>query len=180
VPKFVADSVEATGLKWVAPAAGGGMTLLSTTTLTGATVTLSSFSGYTDLRLVIIGAYGNNQVAFHGRWNGDSGNNYYVGKSLAGLGEAVRNKAAFGDGLSSSSTNVTLRNYSVIDMQRYASSEGKTYQVQSGYIYWNDTTLNFVDVENSIYASATAVTTIDLFMSAGNFSGGTAYLYGVK
>ena len=176
---LTADSTTATGLKW-ATASSGGMTLISTTTLTGTTVTLNSFSGYTDLKLVIIGAYGSNQVAFHGRFNGDSGNNYYVGMSLSGLSEAVRNKAAFGDGLSSSSTNVTLRNYTVVDMQRYAGSEGKPYQVQSGYIYWNNTALNYVNAENAIYSSATAVTSIDLFMSSGNFSGGTAYLYGVK
>jgi hypothetical protein len=33
---LTADNSEVTGLKWAAPAGGGGMTLLSTTTLTGA------------------------------------------------------------------------------------------------------------------------------------------------
>ena len=44
------NSSTATGLQWVTPAAGG-MTLISTTTLTGASVTLSSIpQTYNDLR----------------------------------------------------------------------------------------------------------------------------------
>ena len=51
---LVADSSEATGLKWAAPASGGGMTLLSTTTLSGTTTTVSSISGsYKHLLLII-------------------------------------------------------------------------------------------------------------------------------
>ena len=41
---LTADSAEATGLKWVAPAAGGGFTLLSTTTMSGSTTTISSIN----------------------------------------------------------------------------------------------------------------------------------------
>jgi hypothetical protein len=39
---LTADSTTATGLKWATPAAGGGMTLLSTTTLSGSSTTISS------------------------------------------------------------------------------------------------------------------------------------------
>lgn len=52
---IVADSAEATGLKWAAPAAGGGMTQLgSTTTLSGTTTTISSISGSYKHLLIII------------------------------------------------------------------------------------------------------------------------------
>ena len=177
---LTADSTAATGLAWADPASSGGMTLISTTTLTGSTVTLNSFSGYKDLQLVIVGAYGSNQITFHARFNSDTGSNYYQGQMAAGNNQNAQNKLTMGDGLSSSSTNVTLRNYSVLTIQRYASSHGKPYQVQSGYTYWNNTAISYVWVENSIYASSTAITSIDLFMSSGNFSGGTAYLYGVN
>ena len=51
---LVADSSEATGLKWAAPASGGAYTLLSTTSLTGASTTISSISqSYTDLYVVV-------------------------------------------------------------------------------------------------------------------------------
>ena len=39
---LTADSAEATGLKWAAPSSGGGMTLISTTTLSGTSTTISS------------------------------------------------------------------------------------------------------------------------------------------
>jgi hypothetical protein len=42
---LVADSTASTGLKWATPASGGGMTLLSTTTLSGTSTTISSISG---------------------------------------------------------------------------------------------------------------------------------------
>ena len=49
-----ADSAEATGLKWVAPPTSGGMTLLSTTSLSGASTLISSIStSYTDLKIVM-------------------------------------------------------------------------------------------------------------------------------
>ena len=50
---LTADSSTSTGLKWATPASGG-MTLLSTTSLTGATTTISSISSsYVNLFLVI-------------------------------------------------------------------------------------------------------------------------------
>lgn len=177
---LTADSTAATGIKWADPASSGGMTLISTTTLTGSTVTLNSFSGYKNLKLVVIGAYGSNQITFHGRFNGDTGSNYYLGEFAIGNNMNTATRATLGDGLSSSSTNVDLRNFTVLDIQRYSGSHGKPFQIVSGYIYWNNTSQNYTWVNQGIYASSTAITSIDLYMSSGNFSGGTAYLYGVN
>ena len=48
---LVADSTQSTGLKWAAASSGGGLTLLSTTTLSGTSVTVSAISGsYKNLR----------------------------------------------------------------------------------------------------------------------------------
>lgn len=165
---------------WATPAAAGGMTLISTTSLTGATVTLSSFSGYKDLQLVINGAYGSNANTLHARFNGDSGSLYYETLNLVGTGETVRNKATLGDGLSSSSTNVTLRNNTLLSIQRYSEAGGKAYQVESTYIYQANTAIQYVQQLNNIWAVSTAITSIDIFLASGNFSGGTAYLYGVN
>lgn len=50
---LTADSTTATGLKWASPASGG-MTLLSTTTLSGTTTTVSSISqSYNDLLVIV-------------------------------------------------------------------------------------------------------------------------------
>jgi hypothetical protein len=164
---------------WATPSAGG-MTLISTTTLTGTTVTLNSFSGYTDLQLVIIGAYGSNQNTFRARFNSDTGANYYEGQYANGANAGAATSLIMGDGTSSSSTNVNQRNFSVLKIQRYAQTHGKPFQVQSGYIYWSSNATNYVTTSNSIYAATSAITSIDLYMASGNFSGGTAYLYGVK
>ena len=52
---LTADSSTATGLKW-ALASGGGMTLLSTTSLSGSTTTVSSIDGtYVDLVVIVQG-----------------------------------------------------------------------------------------------------------------------------
>ena len=51
---LTADSTTATGLKWSTPASSGGMTLLSTTTLSGTTTTVSiTPTGYTYLYFTI-------------------------------------------------------------------------------------------------------------------------------
>ena len=76
---LTADSTEATGLKW-ATLSSGGMTLISTTSLTGASVTLSSIpSTYNNLQLVIRGYKDNDNG--NGAWvriNGDSTANRHV------------------------------------------------------------------------------------------------------
>jgi hypothetical protein len=56
IPKasIVADSAETTGLKWQAPASGGGMTSLASGTLSGATLTLDTISqDYIHLQLIL-------------------------------------------------------------------------------------------------------------------------------
>jgi hypothetical protein len=53
---LTADSAEATGLKWATPSSGGGMTLLSTTSLTGSSVTISSISQDYETLLILINA----------------------------------------------------------------------------------------------------------------------------
>jgi hypothetical protein len=54
IASIVADSAEATGLKWAAPAAGGGMTSIASGTFTAtATLDLTSISGsYKNLQFV--------------------------------------------------------------------------------------------------------------------------------
>jgi hypothetical protein len=54
---LTADSAEATGLKWATPSAGGGLTLISTTSMSGsATISLTSLpTTYKSLYLIIRG-----------------------------------------------------------------------------------------------------------------------------
>jgi hypothetical protein len=90
---LTADSAEATGLKWATPAAGG-MTLIETLTLSGASVTSSAISGsYQDLRIISR----NYKPATDGaalliRMNSDTGSNYSstaVGAQIYGTNPIV-------------------------------------------------------------------------------------------
>jgi len=74
---LTADSSTATGLKWATPAAGG-MTLLSTTSLSGTSTTVSSISqSYKTLFIVVRGVYSSATGSIYLRVNGDTASNYY-------------------------------------------------------------------------------------------------------
>ena len=54
---LVADSAEATGLKWATPTSGGGLTVIATGTLSGTSVVISSIPGtYKQLLVNVYGA----------------------------------------------------------------------------------------------------------------------------
>ena len=73
---LTADSAEATGLKWAAPSSGG-MTLISTTTLSGTSTTISSIPAtYNDLQLVFRNMISGSTSAMQFQFNGDTGSNY--------------------------------------------------------------------------------------------------------
>ena len=76
---LTADSSEATGLKWAAPAASGGVDLLSTTTLNNSSTTINIVTTYKNLIIVGDSIYGSAENTSGGiscRFNGDTGNNY--------------------------------------------------------------------------------------------------------
>jgi hypothetical protein len=182
VPKFVADSSTATGLAWEAPAAGGGMTLISTTTLTGASVTLSSIpQTYVHLQYIIVNMLpatdgSNLSLAI----NGDTTASRYFNKADGG------NNATGSYG--SSIAQITY------DMDN-ASTQGLIWG-QIPY-YTNATTWKFFQTQSltndnttstnyrwSFYANGYnqtgAISSLKFQPNSGNFTSGTLYLYGVK
>lgn len=174
---LTADSTAATGIKWASPSSSGGKTLISTTTLTGSTVTLSSFSGYKDLQLIIVGAYGGNQISFFGRFNSDTASNYWEGQWANGANGQAITRWTLGDGLSNSSLG--SRNITVMDIQRYSESSAKPVQITGSYVYWSNTNSDYMTSWTGKYVGS-AITSIDLYLSSGSFTAGTAYLYGVN
>lgn len=174
---LTADSTAATGIKWATPAASGGKTLISTTTLTGSTVTLNSFSGYKDLQLIVVGAYGGNQLTFHARFNSDTASNYWEGQFQNGANGQASTRFVMGDGLSNSASG--SRNVTVMNIQRYAESNPKPVQIMGSYVYWSNTATDYMTSYVNKYVGS-AITSIDLYLSSGNFTAGTAYLYGVN
>lgn len=174
---LTADSTASTGIKWATPSSSGGKTLISTTTLTGSTVTLSSFSGYKDLQLIIVGAYGGNQLSFFGRFNSDTASNYWEGQWANGANGQAITRWTLGDGLSNSSTG--SRNITVMDIQRYSESNAKPVQITGSYVYWSNTNNDYMTSWTGKYVGS-AITSIDLYLSSGSFTAGTAYLYGIN
>jgi hypothetical protein len=82
---LTADSSTATGLKWAAPAAAGGMTLLSTTSLSGSSVTVSSISqAYKNLVIYVKDmTFSSGEAELRLRLNGDTASNYITVSTYA-------------------------------------------------------------------------------------------------
>jgi len=187
---LTADSTQALGLKWATPAAGGSMTLLSTTSLTGSSVVLSSISqSYRDLRLEIKDpTFSTNNSDILLRVNADTGTNYDSYQAYSQVGilngySGVGNETSF---------NVTRQ----FDMQNTSVDAAFMYRL---YDYKDTTSIRLGDYIASFQKGATTagdrilvagqlyyknvgttISSITIAMSAGTFSTGTAYLYGVN
>jgi hypothetical protein len=178
---LTADSTAATGMKWAA-AAAGGMTLLSTTTLSGATnFSVTSISGsYQDLHILILGAKtGTESNKYRISINGGSTNNNSMSKY--GLSGAANNisEAIQLDSDTIVTKSTTLTNSYAINIFGYANTAG--FKPVSFYSVWNDSTTKLVGMGAGSYTDTAAITQINFSNWAGdNFTGGTMYVYGVK
>jgi hypothetical protein len=176
------DSSTASGLKWDAVAAGG-MTLINTggTTLTGSSVTISSIPAtYKDLQLIVRNykpANDGEQLVF--RFNGDSNANRHV--TLNSVGNGSFGFVATGVSVSQSQDNTVSEALTRIDIPDYANTT--TWKSLLSYSFNNN---NATSTNGSwvfyqgLYNQTSAVSSIELYNTAGNFTSGTAYLYGVK
>ena len=162
---------------WAAPAAAGGMTLINTggTTLTGASVTISSIpSTYKNLQLIVRNYKpADDNVNLQIRFNGDSGNKY--GTSDSGSNLSFGTSFFYGSSQQTSSTSNALQ---AIDIFDYTSD---TWKIAFVLGITNVSSTNFNTFRTLGVSSITAaISSITLFPSSGNFTSGTAYLYGVS
>ncbi len=180
---LTADSTAATGVAW-STAASGGMTLLSTTSLSGSSVTISSISGsYTNLLIIGKDIYSSGNDFLRYRFNSDTASNYglnafdWAGATSTMTGYNSVSNLIWGPSITSNSTWSNKAQF-VMDIFRYTdtsniiynvASQGYTGSVQSGLAVWGK------------YNASAAVSSITLFSGSGaTFSGGTVYIYGVK
>ena len=178
---LTADSSTATGLKWAAPSAGGGMTSLATGSLSGASVSISSISGsYKSLKLVLVGWYASNVDATMS-FNSDTSSNYqqqFVKSAdntiTTGGGSATKMYLHQQGGSTSNTTAVA-----VLDVDDYSNaSYGKIWNLNNYYVASNNST-KVMEMQSGFFASTTAITSIQV-TTPGTWSGGTYTLYGVK
>ena len=168
---------------WSAPSSGG-MTLLSTTSLSGATTTISSISGsYNSLYAVI---YGFTNATATGQFrlapNGSTGitNTAYhnTGNPVSWAAAAVNYLLLSASGVAGPTyTNAT--NSLVLRIDNYADTNSrKPFHVYGGYTD-SDTGLRTYTAWGHIDTTS-AITSLVFSNSGGNHNGGTVLLYGVK
>lgn len=182
----MADSSQTTGLKWAAPASGGGAyTSLATGSLTGSSVTISSISGsYTDLYLVIRGSNLSGNASERVRPNAATSNYMtggFSGSTGGFIGYQEENNGIYMNipVTASNKGGITTNEY-VLWFYDYANTS--TSKVIACYrTPWNSST-NREAVAFSVtrYSSSSAITSIEISTDSGTFSGGSYVLYGVK
>jgi hypothetical protein len=175
---LTAASGEATGLSWATPSSGG-MTLISTTTMSGTSVTLSSIpQTYNSLYLVITGvsyASGSNNFRLKPN-NVDNLADYnYLMAGTVNTASNIVNLSGQ-DNLSQTDVN----NVWTMQWDNYTSSTRyKTFNFTSTFL--NNTASRKIVFAAGVFKSNTALTSL-VFDVEGTvaFSTGTILLYGVK
>lgn len=176
------DTSTATGLKWAAPASGS-MTLISTTTLTGAAINLTSIpTTYNDLR-VIIRNYKpeTDDRRIRMRMNNDSNARYSGGIAWGTTQNATPFSETELESVTQNNDNVNAQGLSIIEVPDYANTT--TWKMLSAWSLTNDATTSTsysVSQRYYIYNQTAAITQLNFFPNTGNFTSGTIYLYGVK
>jgi len=178
---LTADSSEATGLKW-ATVASGGMTLISTTTLSGGTTTISvSANSYKDLTCYITNVSANADVEVRLQINGETGGSAYTrvlnstevstNQSSYGQSSNVRLNASDGTGSGSDFVSYVLIKDANSVKRKVINALTGTLHAASGRVAVMD---NVVTV-----GSTAVISSIEITAVASTFTGGTVLLYGV-
>jgi hypothetical protein len=183
--QLLAVNSGATAPEWVAAPSSGGMTLLSTTTLSGATTTITVTGGYNYILAVIYGqtnntAHGRLYIAPNGTANQASATG--VAKYTGGGGSARvegydNGYIDLARGYDILRTNAN--NAWVFTMYNYTSSTNHKPYTHTGTYIDNDSTKSTVFFGGTFHDN-TAVTSLVFSNSAGNQTAGTVLLYGVK
>ena len=159
---------------WATPDAGG-MTLLSTTSLSGTSTTVSSINQtYKDLKIVVRGAISSQISTVQGlRLNGDTGANYTY-EAYPSVGGIGANEIYYG--LTTTSGDYDKVHHGEISIMRYAETEKKLVT----FFSHQNAGANRTQIGSGTWDNTAAITSITICTGAGTYSAGTIYLYGVK
>jgi hypothetical protein len=166
----------ATAPEWATPVGGGGYTLISTTTLSGASVALTSIpQTYRNLQIVIeaFKPVTSGSLLFM-RFNQDSSANQHANSTGAFQGAYSFNQT--GSQLTKAET-ANWNSVAIVDVYNYTSTttrrKGMVWGIGSSA---SDENANFCIG----YLPTTAISSFSFYADVGNMDSGTVYLYGVK
>jgi hypothetical protein len=160
----------------------GGMTLLSTTTLSGVSTTISSISSaYTNLQIYIYGITGNTSDAAVRVWfNADTGGGFMAGVRVSGTavtwGVAADRISLFG--YSTARTNST--NAAVINVSNYSNTSGRKPVEICGYCISTGVADGVINQAGYFQGTAAVSSVTFDYGGTNTFAGGTVLIYGVK
>jgi hypothetical protein len=178
---------DGTTASWVAPASGGGMTLITSGTLSGSSVSLTSIPGtYIDLRLYINNAYiaaagpvelqmtlNTDTSAIYSRWAGNTNNTANFrpgGTTYFSLGDNA--DFPLYSTQYYSAVAITIPNYAGTNNQK-----GIVWSMQDYTGSWPS--MGGTGGTRNAF-NTTAIDSIQIKCASSTFSGGTYALYGVK
>jgi hypothetical protein len=177
---LTADSTAATGLKW-ATVAGGGMTLISTTTLSGTSTTLSSIpQTYNNLMLIVFGmTHNTSNRKFRCLPNNATNLCFYSGVRSSSAATSFAGTTLNLD-MDLDVLRTDANNAWVLTFDNYTSSTGmKPFNFSGGFV--NGTSVDSSVVAGGYFRSTTAISSLVFDVQGTNtFAGGTVLLYGVK
>jgi hypothetical protein len=158
-------------------------TLLSTTTLSGATTTISAIPGaYQDLKVVIHSTSPSTAMSINFNINGSATGayvaGYRTGNGFAGALTGYGNNGTIQMNQGSTVASGNTSNVSVVDINNYASTVMTKHFTQNSIFYSG--TNYFNTSQFGMYLSTSAITSFTVTTSTGTFSGGTVLVYGVK
>jgi hypothetical protein len=169
-------------LNWAAPAAGG-MTLLSTTTLSGSTTTIDTIDQtYINLMIFVKDFYLSGSGEMNIQLNNDTGSNYQQ--------QVLRGSASSDDTYQESGTNFSLGGYDIASAQNdnfaqmtiydYANTNSRKVVQGNAMVIRPSSAKGATITNGGYYGTVTGISRIDIKASAGTFSAGTVLIYGVK
>jgi len=170
---------------WATPGGGGGMTLISTTTLSGTSTTISGFaSTYTNLVLFIYGVVNaTDNVKMRIAPNGTTNNFSYVRNSYVQTGSSATTAGASGGYvmLNSAANKLNTSSQNVFGATFSQYSNASSYKNIQGFASYQDgNSTDALETFSGYFETNTAITSLVITNDGGySFSAGTALLYGV-
>jgi hypothetical protein len=167
---------------WAAPAGSGGMTLLSTTTLSGASTQITLSGGYKQYYITGFGYTfsANSSIGFQCNATAniiDFVNAVWVGSGYTG-GATDSDYDFIGSGGDLSASGNSTNGFALTIFNPDSTTANKNFEATSGY--FDNSNRRGVNSGGGLIKTTSALSSITFTSSAGTFSTGTVLTYGVN